>query len=108
MFVQIASLQSSLYHGLLFFGFVEVLGIHLSDMLMKNVDNIPMKELFEFSDNYNRGHTKDLKKPRALKSTRVNSFCIRAVIAWNGLPVDIVNPETGLRFKTSYDRNIGN
>ena len=31
----IASLQSSLYHGLLFFGFVEVLGIHFSDVVIK-------------------------------------------------------------------------
>ena len=31
----IASLQSSLYHGLLFFGFVEVLGIHFSDTFIK-------------------------------------------------------------------------
>ena len=31
----IASLQSSLYHGLIFFGFVEVLGIHFSDIFIK-------------------------------------------------------------------------
>ena len=95
-------------HRLLLFEFVEVFGIHLSDMFMKNVDSIPMKDMFEFSDNYNLAQTKDLKKSRALKSACANSFCIRAVIGWNDLPVDTVNPETILRFKTSYDRNIGN
>ena len=32
----IASLQSSLYHELFFFGFIEVLGKHLSDMSMRD------------------------------------------------------------------------
>ena len=31
----IASLQSSLYHGLLFVGFVEVFGIHLEDISIR-------------------------------------------------------------------------
>ena len=33
--VLIASLHSSLYHGLLFVGFVEVFGIHLVDISMR-------------------------------------------------------------------------
>ena len=31
----IASLQSSLYHVLLFFGFVEIFGIHFSDIVIR-------------------------------------------------------------------------
>ena len=66
---------------------------------------------FEFSDNHTRGHTKKLKKPRGpgpLKSSHMNSFCIRAVIGWNNLPEDTVNSKTVLRFKTLYDRHVGN
>ena len=36
----IASLQSSLYHGLLFFWFVEVFGMHFSDILIKEEVNV--------------------------------------------------------------------
>ena len=35
--------------------------------IVQNIDDIPMEGLFEFSDNHTRGHTKRLKKPRALK-----------------------------------------
>ena len=47
----IASLQSSLYHGLLFFGFIEVLGIHLSDMSMRDEVKSETRsvELWKFS-----------------------------------------------------------
>ena len=39
-----------------------------------NIDDIQMDGLFEFSDSQTRGHSKKLKKPRALKSFRMNSF----------------------------------
>ena len=47
----IASLQSSLYHGLFFFGFNEVLGIHLSDMSMRDEVKSETRsvELWKFS-----------------------------------------------------------
>ena len=76
--------------------------------IVQNIDDIPMEGLFEFSDNHTRGHTKKLKKPWALKSSRMNSFCIRAVIGWNNLPEDIVNSKNVLTFKTLYDRHMGN
>ena len=76
--------------------------------IVQNIDDIPVEGLFEFSDNHTRGHTKKLKKPRALKSSRMNSFCIRAVIGWNNLPEDIVSSKTVLTFKTLYDRHMGN
>ena len=47
----IASLQSSLYHGLLLVGFVEVLGIHLLDISIREEVNsdIGLEESLNFS-----------------------------------------------------------
>ena len=55
-----------------------------------------------------RGHNKKLKKKtRALKSLRINSFCVRVVNRWIDLTEDIVNSSTVLSFKTQYDRYMG-
>ena len=61
----------------------------------------------EFSDLNTRGHSKKLVKPRALKSFRQNSFCVRVIDKWNALPDDMVNTSTVLSFKTMYDRYMG-
>ena len=41
----LAPLQSSLYQGLLFFGFVEVFGIHLLDMSMSDEVKFAMRSV---------------------------------------------------------------
>ena len=53
---------------------------------------------FEFSDSITPGHSSKLKKPRVLKSFRMNSCGIRAIDKWNNLTDDIV---------TMYDRYMG-
>ena len=75
--------------------------------IVNNIDDIQMDGLFEYSDLTTRNHNKKLKKPRALKSFRMNSFCVRAVNKWNDLTEDIVNSSTVLSFKTMYDRHMG-
>ena len=72
-----------------------------------NIDDIQMDGLFELSDSQTRGHNKTLKKPRALKSFRINSFCVRVVNRWNDLTEAIVNSSSVLSFKTQYDRFVG-
>ena len=59
---------------------------------VNKIDDIQMDGLFEYSDLTTHGHNKKLKKPSALKSFRMNSFCVRAVNKWNDLTEDIVNP----------------
>lgn len=75
--------------------------------IVQNIDDIPMQGLFEFSDTQTRGNSKKLKKPRAVKSFRLNSFCVRSINNWNNLPDDLVNSNTVLKFKTLYDRYMG-
>ena len=76
--------------------------------IVQNIDDISMNGLFEFSDTQTRGNSMKLKKPRALKTFRMNSFCVRTSNKWNALPNDIVNSKTVLCFKTAYDRLMGN
>ena len=76
--------------------------------IVQNIDDISMNGLFEFSDTQTRGNSMKLKKPRALKTFRMNSFCVRTINKWNALPNDIVNSKTVLCFKTAYDRLMGN
>ena len=85
---------------------------HRMDMIqtfkiINKIDDIKMEGLFEFSDSITRGHSLKLKKPRVLKSFRMNSFSIRAIDKWNNLTDDIVNSSTVLSFKTMYDRFMG-
>ena len=42
-----------------------------------NIDDISMNGLLEFSDTQTCGNSKKLKRPRALKTFRINSFCVR-------------------------------
>ena len=44
--------------------------------IVQNIDDISMNGLFEFSDAQTRGNSKKLKKPRALKTFRMNSFFV--------------------------------
>ena len=85
---------------------------HRMDMIqafkiINKIDDIKMEGLFEFSDSITRGHSLKLKKPRVLKSFRMNSFSIRAIDKWNNLTEDIVNSSTVLSFKTMYNRYMG-
>ena len=75
--------------------------------IISNIDDIQMDGLFEISDSQTLGHNKKLKKPRALKSFRMNSFCVRVVNRWNDLTEDIVSSSSVLSFKTQYDRFMG-
>ena len=77
--------------------------------IVQNIDDISMNGLFEFSDTQTHGNSKKLKKPRALKTFRMNTFCVRTINKWNSLPDDIpvVNSKTVLCFKTKYDRFMG-
>ena len=76
--------------------------------IVQNIHNISMNGLFEFSDTQTRSNSKKLKKPRALKTFRMNSFCVRTTNKWNGLPNDNVNSTPVLSFKSLYDRYIHN
>ena len=75
--------------------------------IMKKIVDIKMEGLFEFSDSITRGHILKLKKPKVLKSFRLDSFNIRATAKWNNLTGDIVNSFTMLSFKTMCDRYMG-
>ena len=72
--------------------------------IIHNIDDVKMED---FKDLNTRGHSKKLVKPRALKSFRQNSFCVRVIDKWNALPDDMVNTSTVLSFKTMYDRYMG-
>ena len=75
--------------------------------ILNNIDDVKMEGMFEYSDLNTRGHSKKLNKPRALKSYRMHSFCIRTIEKWNDLTEDMVNSATVLSFKTMYDRYMG-
>ena len=75
--------------------------------IINKIDDIKMEGLFEYSDSITWGHSLKLKKPRVLKSFRMNSFSIRAIDKWNILTDDIVNSSTVLSFKTMYDTFMG-
>ena len=53
----IASSQSSLYHGLLFFGFVEVLGIHFSDIVIRE----DVKSVIGSEESERKASVRDIK-----------------------------------------------
>ena len=73
--------------------------------IVHNSDDIDMKLFFSFTDNTHlRGHNLKLNKPRANKSVRINSFALRNVPVWNGLPSELVNSKTVLEFKTKLDK----
>ena len=42
--------------------------------IIENIDDFSMNGLFDFCDTQTRGHG---KKPRSLKSVRLNSFCVK-------------------------------
>ena len=75
--------------------------------IVQNINDISMDGLFEFSDTQTRGNSKKLLKPRAFKTFRMNSFCVRSINNWNALSDHIVNSNTVQQFKTLYDRHMG-
>ena len=75
--------------------------------IIHKIDDIDMNVFFSFDENtctQLRGHNLKLKKPRANKSVRANSFALRNIPVWNGLPTDTVNSKTVLEFKTKLDK----
>ena len=64
-----------------------------------------MNVFFSFDENTQlRGHNLKLKKPRANKLVRANSFALRNIPVWNSLPTDTVNSKTVVEFKTKLDK----
>ena len=60
--------------------------------IIHKIDDIDMNDFFSFDENTKlRGHNLKLKKPRANKSVRANSFALRNIPVWNSLPTDTVN-----------------
>ena len=55
--------------------------------IIHKIDDIDMNVFFSFAENTQlRGHNLKLKKPRAYKSVRANSFALRNIPVWNSLP----------------------
>ena len=75
--------------------------------ILNNIDDVKMDGMFEYSEINTRGHSKKLVKPRALKTLRLNSFCVRTIDRWNDLTEEIMTSTTVLSFKTLYDRYMG-
>ena len=60
--------------------------------VFKIIHDIDKNLFFSFTENTQlRGHNLKLNKPRANKSTRLNSFALRNIPVWNNLPPEIVN-----------------
>ena len=73
--------------------------------IIHKIDDIDMNFFFSFDENTQlRGHNLKLKKPRANKSVRANSFALRNIPVWNSLPTDTVNSTTVVEFKTKLDK----
>ena len=52
--------------------------------IIHKIDEIDMNVFFSFDENTQlRGHNLKLKKPRANKSVRANSFALRNIPVWN-------------------------
>ena len=68
--------------------------------IMKGVDKISEDELFNRVDSdRTRGHSLRVKKRRVKTGVRQGIFTQRVVIAWNGLPGNVVAAETVDKFK---------
>ena len=73
--------------------------------IIHKIDDIDMNVFFSFDENTQlRGHNLILKKPRANKSIRANSFALKNIPVWNSLPTDTVNSKTVVEFKTKLDK----
>ena len=73
--------------------------------IIHKIDDIDMIVFFSFAENTQlRGHNLKLKKPRANKSVRANSFALRNIPVWNNLPAETVNSKTVEEFKTKLDK----
>ena len=78
--------------------------IHVFKIIHKN-DDIDMSVFFSFDESTQlRGHNLKLKKPRANKSIRSNSFALRNIPVWKSLPTDTVNSKTAVAFKIKLDK----
>ena len=47
--------------------------------ILNNIDNVKMDGMFKYSEINTHGHSKILVKQRALKTLRLNSFCVRTI-----------------------------
>ncbi len=77
------------------------------NLLNGNV-NMKYENLFELQDvQRTRGHGLKLKKPRCLKTQRINSFNHRVVNWWNALPACVVTAKSVNIFKNKIDNHFG-
>ena len=73
--------------------------------IVHKIDDIDMNVFFSFDENTQlRGHNLKLKKPRANKLVRANSFALRNILVWNSLPTNTVNSKTVVEFKTKLGK----
>ena len=77
--------------------------IHAYKMLHGHVDTDPSELLATNPERRTRGHTLKLRKPRATCRARLNSFSVRCINDWNGLPAEIVHSPSVNVFKNRLD-----
>ena len=77
--------------------------INMYQMLRGGVDVDAAGLLTLNSAGRTRGHSMKLRKPRGSSRIRQNSFAIRAVNEWNGLPDTVVNSPSVSSFKSRLD-----
>ena len=66
--------------------------------------NIGLNKFFLLNKRNTRVHNfKILKNQRATKQGRQQSFSVRTINEWNGLPSAVVHPETVNQFKNKLD-----
>ena len=74
--------------------------------LIHEIDQVDYSTFFELAggNNFTRGHTLKIKKPRANSRTRQCVLGFRAVNNWNSLTNDVVTAESLNQFKTGIER----
>ena len=73
--------------------------------ILKGIDNINPRELFELDTNeLTRGHSLRIKKTRCLTSKKLHSFPHRAINIWNKLDNNTVTCQTINSFKTALQK----
>ena len=73
--------------------------------IMHNLEDIPEGAFFTRSEGTTRGNSLKLFKTRCRTKLRQNSFTVRVINDWNGLPESIVTAPTLNSFKSRIDRH---
>ena len=74
--------------------------------IIKGYDRVNPYQFFHFEDGgRTRGHSKKIKKVRFNLKIRQNSFSIRAINNWNGLPEEAVSATSVNMFKSALERH---